>query len=269
MSMERDSLLREVDEELRREQLQKLWDEYGTYIIAAAVALLVGVGGYKWWEARRIAASERAGEQFEQALELATSGNEAEAQKIFRTIGSTSGAGYPMLAQLALAGQAVKAGKADEAATAYDVAASQSRDQLIKDYARLQSVALKIDTADFTEVQNRLNDLIGDKSPWRYMARELVGVSAVRSGRLDDARTMLAPLSADPRAPASVRERAGALMNIVVAAEFERTAPSKVEFEKTDDTPPAAAADPAPTPPKAEPPRGRPASPKGGAAKGK
>ena len=265
MAMERDALLREVDEELRRDQLQKLWEQYGTYMIGAFAALLVGVGGSKWWETRRIAATERAGQQFEQALDAATSGNTAEAQKIFQTIGSSSGAGYPVLAQLALAGQAVKAGNVDTAAIAYEAAASRSRDELVRDYARLQSIALKIDSADFTEVQNRLNPLIGDKSPWRYLARELVGVAAVRAGKFDEARSILAPLSADPRASAAVRERAGAMMNVVVAAELERSAPGKVEFEKTD--PPAAAPDGGS--PKAEPPRGKAVPPKGAPARGK
>lgn len=265
MSMERDTLMREVDEELRREQLQKLWEQYGTYMIGAAVALLVGVGGYKWWEARRNAAAERAGQQFEQALDMSGAGNTVDAQNILKTIGSGSGSGYPVLAQLALAGQAAKAGNTDAAISGFDAAAAKAGDQLIKDYARLQTVALKIDSADFTEVQNRLNDLIGDKSPWRYLARELLGTAAVRSGKLEEARSVLAPLSADPRAPSSVRERAGALMNLVVSAELERTAPGKVELEATEETAPVKEAAPV----KTEPPRGKAASPRGGAAKGK
>ena len=267
MTMERDALLREGVEELRRDQLKKLWDEYGTYLIGGAFALLLGVAGWKWWEARRAAQAERAGAQFEQALDLVTAGNQDEARKILQTIGAGSGSGYAMLAQLALAGQAVKAGSLDAAVAAYDAAASRTNDPLIKDYARLQSVALRIDTADFTEVQNRLNDLIGEKNPWRYLARELVGVAAVRSGKLDEARNLLAPLSTDLRAPAAVRERAGALMNLVVAAELERTQPGKVELEATD--PPAAGPETAPPKPAPQPPRATTVLPKGGMPKGK
>ncbi len=267
MTIQRDGLLREVDDELRREQLQKLWDNYGTYILAAGLAFLVGVGGYKWWDARSIAAAETAGAQFEQALDLVGAGNEADAQKILRTI-AASKAAYGALAQLALAAQAVKAGNTEAAIAAYDAAAAKSDESLIKDFARLQSVSLKIDTADFTEVQNRLNDLVGDKSTWRYMARELVGVSAIRAGRLDEARNLLAPLAADPRASAAVRERAGALMSVVVAAELAKSAPATVELEKIEASDvPAPAGDA--TPPKAEQPRAKAASPKGGAAKGK
>jgi hypothetical protein len=262
MSMERDALAREIDEELRRERLQKLWAQYGTYIVAAVLTMVLGIGGYNWWQSRKIAASERAGQQFEQALELTTAGSVEEARKVLQSIGSASGGGYPTLAQLTLAGQAVKEGKTDAAIAAYDAAAARASDPLIKDFARLQSTALKIESSDFTEVQNRLNDLIGDKSPWRYLAREVVGVSAIRSGKLDEARNLLAPLSADARAPAAVRERAGALMNLVVAAEQERSAPGKVELEPTESA--AAPESPKSTPP----PRGA-VTPKGGAPKGK
>src|SRR5262245_47586679 len=105
MAIERDHLLREVDEELRREQIQKLWEQYGTYMIAAAVAVVLGVAGYKWWEARSLAQAERAGQRFEEALGLATQGKAEEANKAFAAIASGSGASYPVLAQLALAGQ--------------------------------------------------------------------------------------------------------------------------------------------------------------------
>lgn len=265
MSMERDALMREVDEEMRRERLQKLWEQYGTYIVAAALALLIGIAAFKWNEGRRIAAAERAGQQFEEALNLVAGGQDADARKILQAIGSSSGAAYPVLAQLALAGQAVKSGNAAEAISAYEVAATKASDQLIRDFAKLQSTALKIDSADFTEVKNRLNDLIGDKNPWRYLARELMGVAAIRGGQLDEARGLLAPMAADPRAPAAARERAGALMNVVVAAELERTAPGKVELEKTE-PPEAAPESPAKSPP---PPPRNTAPSKGGASRAK
>ena len=40
-------LFDEVDEEVRREQLHKLWAQYGNYLIAACVLLVVAVGGWQ------------------------------------------------------------------------------------------------------------------------------------------------------------------------------------------------------------------------------
>ena len=45
-------IFREVDEEVRREQLKKLWDRYGNFVIAALILVVVGVAawrGYAWW----------------------------------------------------------------------------------------------------------------------------------------------------------------------------------------------------------------------------
>ena len=52
---QRDALAREVDEELRREQLMKLWEKYGIFVIGVVVLIILGIGGYKFVEARRIA----------------------------------------------------------------------------------------------------------------------------------------------------------------------------------------------------------------------
>ena len=257
MSQENEALFREVDEEPRRDQRTRLWEEYGTYFVAGAALIIVGVGGNQWWQGRRIAAAEAAGARFEAALDLATAGKSEEAQKAFAGIAAGRRDAYAVLARLSLAGDAVKSGRTDDAVAAYEGVVKDASDPLLKDYARLQAAALKIDTADFTEMQNRLNDLIGDKSPWRYVARELWGLSAIRTGKSDEARQVLAPLSTDPRAPAAVRERAEAMMSMVVAAEMEKTAPAKIELEKTE--PPAAAT-------KGPAPAGTPPAVKGGKA---
>jgi len=41
-------LFDEVDEEVRREQLKKLWDKYSIFIIAAAILIVAAVGGYRF-----------------------------------------------------------------------------------------------------------------------------------------------------------------------------------------------------------------------------
>ena len=55
---QRDSLAREVDEELRREQLLKLWEKYGTYVVALIALIVVGVGGVKYYQYRTTVAAE-------------------------------------------------------------------------------------------------------------------------------------------------------------------------------------------------------------------
>ncbi|MGB7021418.1 MAG: tetratricopeptide repeat protein, partial [Xanthobacteraceae bacterium] len=67
-------IFNEVDEEVRREQLNKLWERYGIYLVALCVLIVAGVGawrGYEWWQSQQAAKS---GAAFEQAVALAQAG---------------------------------------------------------------------------------------------------------------------------------------------------------------------------------------------------
>src|SRR5262245_45262424 len=79
---QRDSLAREVDEELRREQLLKLWEKYGTYVVAAIALIVVGVGGIKYYQYRTTVAAEAAGARLAAASRRPAPDSGPEAQKI-------------------------------------------------------------------------------------------------------------------------------------------------------------------------------------------
>jgi hypothetical protein len=235
MADEHDTLIRQVDEELRREQLLKLWEKYGLYAIAAAALIVVGVAGFKWWQARTTAAIEAAGTRYEAAANLARSTKAGEAQSAFRAIAAEGPAGYALLARLRLAGDAAKAGGRDEAVAAYDALAKDtSIDAILSGFARLQAAALRLGDADWTEMQNRLNDLMGEENAWRYSARELLGLAAYRADKLDEARQALGLLSTDPKVPPNIRERASSVMSLVVAAELAKRAPPEAAAAEKD-----------------------------------
>jgi hypothetical protein len=222
---QRDSLAREVDEELRREQLLKLWEKYGTYVVAAIALIVVGVGGVKYYQYRTMVAAEAAGARLAEATRRAPPESSAEAQKILEDIGKSGPAGYATLARLRLAAADRDAGKLAEAAAAYEaIANAGAGDRLLADYARLQAASLKLDTAGWTDMQNRLNDLAADGNPWRASARELLGLAAVKAGKTDDARQQFQRLLSDRDTPPSIAERARILMAMLTEAELSTPA---------------------------------------------
>ena len=163
MTDQRDSLAREIDEELRREQLLKLWESYGTYAVAAAAIIIVGIGGYKFYDYRRTVAAEAAGARFTAAAREAAEDKKAEAQKSLESIAATAPTGYATLARLRLAAGDREAGKTDQAAAAFEaIAKERGLDPLLADYARLQAAMLRLDSASWTDMQNRLTDLVAD-----------------------------------------------------------------------------------------------------------
>jgi hypothetical protein len=221
----KDAVFREVDEELRREQMAKIWQQYGTYILGVAALIVVGVGGWKWLESRRIAQIEAASVKYDAANQLAANGKADDAQAALTAIAKSGADGYGLLAKLRLAAVAVNAGKTDAAVAAYEgIAANKSGDPILTDYAKLQIASLKLDKADWTESQNRLIALTDNANPWRYAARELMGVAAFKAGRFDDAKKFLETLIADRKAPASIVERARIIMGTIVSAELSPAA---------------------------------------------
>lgn len=216
-----DPLLRELEEEMRREQYAKLWERYGYYFIGLAVAVVALVGGVKAWESYSLARAEAVGAEYQAAVSLAASGKTEDAAKAFEAITSGGPGGYAALAALSEAGAYLKLDKRTEALAIFDrLADDRSTDPLLASYARLQAASLRLGEADFTEMENRLKPLTSDDSSWRYVARELLGTAALKAGRLDEARTILSPLLADPGLSRGAAERINRLMAGIATAEL-------------------------------------------------
>jgi hypothetical protein len=242
MAHQDDGFLREVEEELRRERLEKIWRQYGTYILIVAALIVFGVLGYKYWENSRMVAAQSMGARYEGALHLLSEGKEASAAKEFETLALDGAGGYAALARLQLAGALLKEGKKSEALAAYEALANdRSGDPMLKSYGALQAAALRLGEADFTEMQNRLNPLMGDDSPWRYSARELMGLAAFKAGKSDEARTLLTPLLVDQKTPQSINDRVQIVLAEIATAEIVRKAGDEPK------TPAATAAESAPS----------------------
>ncbi|MGE0848214.1 MAG: tetratricopeptide repeat protein [Hyphomicrobiaceae bacterium] len=226
MTDQRDSFAREIDEELRRDQLLKLWEKYGTHAVAAAALVILGVVGFKYYEQRRVAASEAAGDRFTAAARAAAQDKSADAQKSMEQLAASGPASYAALARIRLAAADREAGKTEQALAVFEAISKQSGiDPILADYARLQAATLRVDTADWTEMQNRLNPLVADGNAWRFSARELLALAAQKAGRSEDARTEFQKLAADRDTPPSIRERARVMLAMLTEKELAKASP--------------------------------------------
>jgi hypothetical protein len=210
-------IFQEVDEEVRREQLKKLWDRYGIVIIAAVVLIIAGVAGYRgyqYWLAKQAA---EAGAKFEQAVTLSEQDKHGEAQAAFAKIAAEAPAGYRVLARLRAAAEL---GKTDPKAAvgAYDaIAADGSVGQAFRDAAALRAGMLLVDTASFDEVRGRLEPLAQPSRPFRHTAREMLALSAWRNGDAAAAKKYIDQATDDAETPAGVRSRLEVLSALLAA----------------------------------------------------
>jgi hypothetical protein len=208
-------LFDEVDEEVRREQLKKLWDRYSIYIIAAALLIIAAVAGWRGYEYLEAQKAAEAGAAFDAALDLAEQNKHAEAQAAFDKLATTAPAGYRMLARLRAAGE-VAASDPQAGAKLYDeLAADRSIGTEQQDLARIRAAGLLLDTDSYPNMLQRLEAATKPDATFRHTARELLALSAWRANDITSARQWLDMIASDGETPAAMRSRAEALQALL------------------------------------------------------
>jgi hypothetical protein len=207
-------IIREVDEELRRENWEILWKKYGKLAVAAAVALVLGTAGTVGWREFDRSQREKAGATFGTVI-AAVENTEKPAEAADMLAAYIPGApdGYAMLARLREAKLRADAGQIEAAIALYDGLAGDSAvEPLFRDLAALYSVRMQIDNGDPIVLDARLSALAADGGPWRYTAREMRAVLAMSDGDSAAAREIFTKLADDMDAPDSLRTRAAEML---------------------------------------------------------
>jgi hypothetical protein len=211
-------IFHEVDEEVRRDQLKKLWERYSILLIAAAVLFVAGVGawrGYEWWEAKQAAI---AGSAFESAVALAESGKHQEAEDAFAKVAAEAPNGYRVLARLRGAAELAQIKPADAIKAYDDIAADASVGPTLQDLASIRAGMIAVDTMPLAEMQHRLEPLAAPGRAFHSTARELLALSAWRNHDIAAARRYLAMIAGDADTPPGVRTRADVLSALIAGA---------------------------------------------------
>jgi len=200
-------VFREVDEEVRREQLKKLWERYQYLIVGTVLLIVVGVGGWRFYEWQQTQQAARVGTQFEDAIALADSGKHDEAEKIFAKIAVDGTPAYRALARIRQAAQLAQIDAAKAVDLYKQIAADTSIEQVMRDLASLRAAALLIDTSSYIDARKLLEPLAQPGREFRHAARELLALNAWKSGDRAGAMKWYAAILTDPEAPASSRTR--------------------------------------------------------------
>jgi hypothetical protein len=208
-------LFDEVDEDVRRDQLKKLWEQYSIYIIAGALLIIASVGGwrgYQYVEARKAA---EAGAAFDKAVELSEANKHTEAEAAFAELVAKGPAGYRVLARLRMAAEVANRDTAAAAKIFDEITADRSVDAAAQDLARVRAAQLLLETTTYPNMKERLEAAAAPGSTFRHTARELLALSAWRANDSAATRQWLDLIANDGETPPSLRSRAEALQALL------------------------------------------------------
>lgn len=255
-------IFHEVEDDLRRDRLNKVWSRYGTVFVTIAVLAVAATGGFVWWQGRQQANRDGAAEAFATADSLAAAGDLDGALKAYTEIAAPGGDGYPTLALFRQASLVTARNDVQGALAIYDKIASGAADDRLKALAQIRAAFLVSDTEAPDVLKKRVAPFIGDDNPWRFEARELIAYAEFRARNEGAAADAYAEIAADEAAPAMMRARAakmaaflrgGAVLppeatEPVAPAEIPAVPPAEEPKTEAPAEAPAETAPPAPTP---------------------
>ena len=204
-----EAFLREVDDELRRDQAAHLWRRWGRVAIGAIIVGLIALAAWLFWRNQQHEARGVEGEQMAQAIQKLESSDVTGATKLFDPLAASKTKGYRASAQLALAAAALGKGDIDAAAKRYAaIAADTTLDQPFRDLATIRQTAAEYDKLTPAQVVDRLRPLAVPGTPYFGSAGEMSGIAYMRMGKPKVAGTMFAAMAADSGVPEAMRSRA-------------------------------------------------------------
>ena len=223
--MSDDSFIREVEEELRSDQLKKFWEKFKWLIIGGAVAIVALTAGYRGYLVYSQGQAAKSGDSFLEAIDLSNEGNRAEAIARLEELSQSGSGEYPALAKLRLAAEYANQGETDRAIEAFDsIAADSGFDETLRDVAKLRAGLLQVDHGSYEDVAGRLQQLANTGEPFRHSAREGLGLAAWKAKDYKQALIWFSAIVEDIAAPSGIRTRATVMLDLLAGLGIKQEA---------------------------------------------
>lgn len=219
-----DAFLREVDEELRRDQMIGLWRRWGIAIVGIVLVALAAFGGWLYWQHRQAEAAGAEGERFSRALEALGAEKPAEAQPILAELAKSDRPGYRASALFTEADILLTKDDLKGAAAKFaQVAKDEGVAKPFRDLALIRQTSAEYDMLAPQAVIDRLRGLAVKDSPWFGTAGEMVAVAYLRLNQPGPAGKLFGQIAQAERVPATIRQRAVQMAGVLGVDAIDQT----------------------------------------------
>jgi len=204
-----EAFLREVDEELRRDQIGNFWRRYGKWLAVLLVVGLAAFGAWLWWQNDQRQKAGLEGEQLDTALAQLTQNQPDAAAPALEALAKSERPGYRAAAKLALADMAMAKQDLSAAAAGFRaVSEDQTLAKPYRDLALVRQTAAEFDRLEPAVVIERLAPLAKPGNPWFGSAGEMVAIAHMRANQPKQAGELFARIGNDQAVPPTIRSRA-------------------------------------------------------------
>ena len=204
-----ETFKREVDENLRRDQVRDFFKDYGSWLIAGVVLFLAASGGFIWWKQHQVEEHQAEVEKLAQVYKDISGGSAAKAPQQLDELSDSGGKAVSASARFARAALALQQNDTKLAISTFkSLAADSSLPDPYRNAALVRQTALEFDQLQPQEVITRLAPLARAGEPWFGSAGEMTALAMIKQGKRQEAGQLFAAIAKDPGVPQTIRARA-------------------------------------------------------------
>ena len=210
--------MREVDDEVRRDQVADFWRRWGKVLIAAVVLGLAAFAGYLYWQNRQQQAAGLQGEQMQTAFEQLAQGQLKQAEPKIAALAKSDNGAYRALAKFTQADILLQRRDLRGAAQRFgEVAGDPSIAQPFRDLALVRQTAAEFGTLRPQVVVERMRPLAVTGGAFLGSAGEMMAVSQLQLGQRAAAAQTFSRIAGDAAVPETIRQRAVQMAGVLDA----------------------------------------------------
>jgi hypothetical protein len=203
-----ETFVREVDENLRRDNLRDFFKAYGNWMVGAIILFLAISGGLIWWNQHRIQQHEGQVQQLAQIYKDIGSGNVAKAPQQLDELSRSGSKSVRATALFARAALAIQQNDTKLAVSTYQSLANDSGlPAPYRDAALIRQTSLEFDQLKRQDVIDRLAPLTKAGEPWFGTAGEMTALAMLKQGKNREAGQLFAAIAKDKGVPDAIRAR--------------------------------------------------------------
>ena len=204
-----ETFLREVDENLRRDQIRDFAKQHRNSIIGALVLFLAACGGWIYWQQYQVKRSEKQVEQLAQIYTDIGADKASSAPRQLDELAKSGKEGVRASALFTRAALAIQQNDHKLAISTYkEIAGDSSLPDPYRDAALIRQTALEFDSLKPADVVTRLEPLAKPGNPWFSSAGEMTAMALIKQGKKQEAGRLFAAIAKDKSVAEPSRARA-------------------------------------------------------------